>query len=162
MTFLEGCSFFFQKNGVKIKTMRKKEKRMIKILLCCGGGFSSSAMAVKVQKEIIEKGLQDEVSIEFSPASIGVKNYAEYDIIFLCPHRKFKVKEYNEEYVHNQVPMYLIPPRIYGQMAIEDVLQDAKDLLEIFKENPQNPVHFPGEDNVMVIKRSKAYAFSKK
>ena len=135
---------------------------MIRILLCCGGGFSSSALSVKVKKEIIEKGLQDEVDIAFSPASIGVKNFEGYDIIFLCPHRKFKVKEYNDEYVHNQIPMYLIPPKIYGRMGIVDVLQDAKDLLEIFKENPQNPVHFPGEDNVMVIKRDKAYAFSKK
>ena len=33
---------------------------------------------------------------------------------------------------------------------------------EINKENPQNPVHFPGEDNVMTIKRDKAYAFTKK
>ena len=29
---------------------------MLNILICCGGGFSSSAMATKVQKEIEEKG----------------------------------------------------------------------------------------------------------
>jgi len=135
---------------------------MIKILLCCGGGFSSSALTVKAQKEIIEKGMQNDLAIEFAPASVGVRNFENFDIIFLCPHRKFKVKEYNDEHVHNQIPMYLIPPKIYGRMNVEDLYQDAKDLLEIFKENPQNPVQFPGEDNVMRIKRDKAYAFTKK
>lgn len=135
---------------------------MIRILLCCGGGFSSSAMAERVKKAIVEKGLQDKLSIEFSPASLGVRNFENFDIIFLCPHQKYVVKEYNDHFVHNQIPMYLIPPKIYGYMPVEDVLQDAKDLLEIFKENPQNPVHFPGEDNVMLIKRNKAYAFTKK
>lgn len=135
---------------------------MIKILLCCGGGFSSSAQAVRAQKEIIELGLQDEVSVEFMPASEGVRHFEGFDIIFLCPHRKYKVKEYNDLYVKNQIPMYLMPPKMYGFMKVEDVLQDAKDLLEMFKENPQNPVHFPGEDNVMTIKRAKAYAFTKK
>ena len=65
-------------------------------------------------------------------------------------------------YVKNQIPMYLMPPKMYGFMKVEDVLQDAKDILKMFKENPQNPVHFPGEDNVMVIKRDKAYANTKK
>ena len=135
---------------------------MIRILLCCGGGFSSSAQTVRAQKEIIEKGLQDELAVEFAPADVGVRNFEGFDVIFLCPHRKYRVKEYNEKHVQNRIPMYLMPPKIYGFVHVEDLLQDAKDILEMFKENPQNPVHFPGEDNVMTIKRDKAYAFTKK
>lgn len=135
---------------------------MIRMLLCCAGGFSSSAMAEKVKKEIIEKGMQDQLSIEFSPFSMAAREFHDVDIMFVCPHQKFRIKEYNEKYVKNQIPIYLIPPKIYGRMNVEDVLQDAKDIIEMFKENPQNPVHFPGEDNVMVIRRDKAYAFTKK
>ena len=135
---------------------------MIRILLCCACGFSSSAMAEKVKKDIITKGMQDEVSIEFSPFSMAARTFTDVDIMFVCPHQKYRIKEYNDKYVQNKIPIYLIPPKIYGRMNIEDVYQDAKDILEIFKESPQNPVHFPGEDNVMVIRRDKAYAFTKK
>ena len=31
---------------------------MIRILLCCGGGFSSSAIATRMEKEIKEKNLE--------------------------------------------------------------------------------------------------------
>ena len=31
---------------------------MIRILLCCGGGFSSSAIATRMKKEIKEKNLE--------------------------------------------------------------------------------------------------------
>ena len=34
---------------------------MIKILLCCGGGFSSSAIATRMEKEIKEKATVVEV-----------------------------------------------------------------------------------------------------
>ena len=71
---------------------------MIRILLCCGGGFSSSAQTVRAQKEIIEKGLQDELAVEFAPADVGVRNFEGFDVIFLCPHRKYRVKEYNEKH----------------------------------------------------------------
>lgn len=40
---------------------------MIKILLCCAGGFSSSALSTKVEKEIIENKMQNDYYIEFSP-----------------------------------------------------------------------------------------------
>ena len=40
---------------------------MMKILICCLGGFSSSAMTKKVKNEIEEKELQDKISVEFGP-----------------------------------------------------------------------------------------------
>ena len=135
---------------------------MIKMLICCAGGFSSSAMAEKAKKEIIEKHMEDKISIEFAPFSMAARELGGYDLLMVCPHQKYQVKNYNEQYVKNQIPIYLIPPKLYGTMAIEEVYQDAKDILEIFKSNPQNPCHFPGEDDVMRIKRSVAYAHSKK
>lgn len=132
---------------------------MIKALICCGGGFSSSAMARKAQKDIIEKGLSDKISIEFLPFSMACRDglFINYDICLLCPHLKYSLKDKNEKFVKNQVPLYILPPKMYGTMDMDEVYEDVVDLLEIFKENPVNPVHFPGEENPMHIKRSVAY-----
>lgn len=134
---------------------------MIRVLICCAGGFSSSAMAEKAKKEIIEKHMEDKISIDFAPFSMAARELTDYDLMMVCPHQKYQVKAYNDEYVKNRIPIYLIPPRLYGSMAIDEVYQDALDIIEIFKENPQNPCHFPGEENVMRIKRDVAYAHVK-
>ena len=74
---------------------------MIRVLLCCGGGFSSSYVAERMKKEIIAKNLSDQLEMEFSPFSLV--------------------------------------------------------LLEIYQQTHMNPVHFPGEENVLKITRQKAY-----
>ena len=54
---------------------------MIKILLCCGGGFSSSFVAERMKKEIQNLGMEDDVMIEFSPFSIAKNRFLEFDIV---------------------------------------------------------------------------------
>lgn len=34
---------------------------------------------------------------------------------------------------------------------------DVEDIIEIFKETKTNPVHFPGEENPMLIQRKISY-----
>lgn len=126
---------------------------MIRMLICCAGGFSSSAMAEKAKKEIIEKHMEDKISIDFAPFSMAARELGDYDLMMVCPHQKYQIKRYNDEYVKDQIPIYLIPPRLYGTMAIEEVYQDAVEILEIFKKNPHNPCHFPGKESVLRIKR---------
>ena len=57
---------------------------MIKILLCCGGGFSSSYVAERMKKEIVEKHLDQKLMIEFSPFSIAYEKMNDFDIIVCC------------------------------------------------------------------------------
>lgn len=130
---------------------------MLNILICCGGGFSSSALSVKVAKEIKEKGLEDEVFIDFSPFSLAYEKMEDFDIIMCCPHLKYKVKEVVEKYAHNDIPVYVLPPRMYGTMFFEEVYQDAKDIIEQFKKNPMNPFVFKGEEDILRVKRFVAY-----
>lgn len=134
---------------------------MIRVLICCAGGFSSSAMMSKVAKEIVEKQLQDEITIDFEPFSRSYHRIDEADILMVCPHQKYKVKEFVDQYVQDKIPVYLIPPRIYGSMPVEEVLQDAKDIINEFHKTKMNPFHFPGEDNIMRVKRVTAYRNSK-
>ncbi len=44
---------------------------MMNILLCCGGGFSSSAIVGRMQKQIKELNLEDQYTIEFYPFGGG-------------------------------------------------------------------------------------------
>lgn len=129
---------------------------MIRVLLCCGGGFSSSYVAERMKKEIIAKGLSDQLEMEFSPFSLVLEKIDNFDIIICCPHLNIYVKQLLEK-TDVQVPIYVLPPRMYGNMEIEEIYQDVIDLLEIYQQTHMNPVRFPGEDNVLKITRQKAY-----
>jgi cellobiose PTS system EIIB component len=129
---------------------------MIKILLCCGGGFSSSALATKVQKDIVEQNLQNEYYIEFSPFGLAKEKMQDFDIVVCCPHLRFEVKRLMET-VHPDKPFYILPPRMYGLLDIRDLSLDAVDAIELFNRTKINPVHFPGEENTIRIIRNVAY-----
>lgn len=130
---------------------------MLRMLVCCGGGFSSSHMAEKMKKEIIAKQKQDEVYVEFAPFSIACREkIKDFDIMLCCPHLFIAVKNFIKE-ANPSIPLYLLPPRIYGTMILEEVMQDAYDLIKIYQNTHMNPTHFPGEESVMRIKRAKAY-----
>ena len=129
---------------------------MIKILLCCGGGFSSSFVAERMKKEIQNLGMEDDVMIEFSPFSIARNRYLEFDIVVCCPRLNIYVKQLVEK-EDIPIPIYVLPPRMYGNMEIKEIYQDACDLIQMFQETHQNPVHFPHEDNVLRITRQCAY-----
>lgn len=129
---------------------------MIRVLLCCGGGFSSSYVAERMKKEIIAKNLSNQLEMEFSPFSLVLEKIDNFDIIICCPHLNIYVKQLLEK-TDVQVPIYILPPRMYGNMEIEEIYQDVIDLLEIYQQTYMNPVHFPGEENVLKITRQKAY-----
>lgn len=129
---------------------------MIKILLCCGGGFSSSYIVEKLKKEIINNHLENDVMIEYSPFSIALEKIKNFDIMVCCPHLNIYVKQLVQKQ-QIDIPIYILPPKMYGRMEIKEIYQDAKDIIDIFKNNPINPTHFPGEDNPLKIKRSQAF-----
>lgn len=129
---------------------------MLKILLCCGGGFSSSYVTQRMKKEIIEHHLENEVDIEFSPFSIVLEKIDEFDIMVCCPHLNIYVKQLLAK-TDVSIPIYILPPRMYGKMEIEEIYQDARDLVDMFQQGALNPVHFPGEENVLRITRAYAY-----
>ncbi|MGN1181428.1 MAG: PTS sugar transporter subunit IIB [Faecalibacillus sp.] len=130
---------------------------MIKILLCCGGGFSSSAIAVRMQKEIVERGWEDQYSIEFLPIGLGLKVINDYDVILLCPHLKVALDRAIKEELPLHKPIYLLPPKMYGLMKFEEIICDCEDVIKMYNENPTVPVKFPGEDNLLRITRGVAY-----
>lgn len=134
---------------------------MIKILLCCGGGFSSSALCHKVEKEISENNMQNDFFIEFSAFALIKKKINEFDIIVCCPHLIMSVNRFLKN-SNPDKPIYILPPRMYGLISFKELALDVIDIIDLYNKNKTNPVHFPGEENTMMITRSVAYRNSKK
>jgi len=129
---------------------------MIKILLCCGGGFSSSALSRKIEKEILENNMQNDYSIEFSAFSLAIKKISEFDIVICCPHLRFDVKNMIKT-INPDRPIYILPPKIYGQMNIKALIPDVIDVIDLYNKTKINPVCFPGEEDTFRIARNVAY-----
>jgi len=129
---------------------------MIKILLCCGGGFSSSALTSKVKKEILENNMQNDYYIEFSPFILANKKMSEFDIIVCCPHLIMSVKKMVKDSNPNK-PIYILPPRMYGMISFKELALDVIDVIDLYNKTKINPVYFPGEENTMMVTRSVAY-----
>lgn len=133
---------------------------MIKILLCCAGGFSSSALSSKVEKEIIENNMQNDYYIEFSPFILAERKISEFDILVCCPHLIFEVKKMLKTSTPN-IPIYILPPKMYGLMSFKELALDVIDIMDLYNKTKVNPVHFPGEENTMMVARHVAYRNSK-
>jgi PTS system cellobiose-specific IIB component len=128
----------------------------IRILICCGGGFSSSYMMKKVQNEIIERGWQDKVMIDYSPFDLSYRVKDQYDVVMCCPHLALSIPEYLEKHGKN-VPIYILPGKMYGRMYLDDIYQDALDIIDGFRKTGQNPFYFPDEEHYMSSQRIHSY-----
>ncbi|MFR5078185.1 MAG: PTS sugar transporter subunit IIB [[Clostridium] innocuum] len=115
---------------------------MLRMVICCGGGMSSSVISVQIKKAIEDKGWEDEISVAFMPLLFLVKHQEEFDIAMLCPHTMHHAQEMARKN-EIQLPMYVIPARLYGSMNLEYLREDAEDILKIYAETKENPLHFP-------------------
>lgn len=120
---------------------------MLRLVVCCGGGMSSSVLAVKFQEEIDAKGWQDKVSIDYLPLVFLLKQQEKYDIALLCPHLRYHAKQAIEAGIV-KIPLYIIPARLYGAMRLQPLVEDGMDALKLYQENHVNPVLFPGESGL--------------
>lgn len=139
---------------------------MIRILLCCGGGFSSSALAKAVEKQIIEEKMEDQISITFSPftlfaAQIKKNEPISYDAVLCCPHLLHSVNRLCQSFTVS-IPIHILPPRLYGLMTVKEILYDVQDMIELFSMNHTNPFYFPHEKDILRVTRSKSYRNSYK
>lgn len=126
---------------------------MLKLIVSCGMGMSSSALTLHMKKEIEEKGWVDKVSIDYVPFPLLMEGQdtIECDLAFLCPHLMYYAK--NEAHNENiKIPMYIIPSLLYGKMNIQDFVEDAIDLLKLYKDSDEKLYHFP-EEKLLDIKR---------
>lgn len=128
---------------------------MLRMVICCGGGMSSSVISVQVKKAIQEKGWEDEISVAFMPLVFLEKHQEEFDIAMLCPHTMYYAQQMTDKN-KIQLPLYVIPARLYGSMNLEYLREDAEDIMEIYAKTKENPLHFPGE-KFLEVKRNTSH-----
>ena len=138
---------------------------MLKVVICCGAGMSSSYLTQRLQNETRARGLDGEVSFDFFSFEIGLEEaeatLKNYDVAMCCPHLKLVIKRFLESHDIN-CPMYIFPPKMYGTLPFDEVYQDAQDVYAEYQKTHMNPFHFPGEEEPLKIKRGVAYRNWKK
>ncbi len=134
---------------------------MLRIVVCCLGGASSSTMAKHFNDQLVEKGLTDQYSMSFMPFSLLTAegptffsrkgNLQErFDVALLCPHQEFEAKRLVPKLT---IPVFVIPMRMYGPVDVEYLIEDAEDVLELWNQGMPNVVEFPDEGRSMVATR---------
>ena len=139
---------------------------MIRIAICCGGGFSSSTMAAHLNKQLKEKGLEDKVFLEFIPfgnlygggdvafvSGVTTDRQDEVDVALLCPHLEYPAKTAVKE-GKIRIPLFVLPMRMYGLVDIENFVEEAEDVLELWNNGTPNVVTFPDEPRSMTAPRT--------
>lgn len=138
---------------------------MLKVLICCGAGMSSSYLTQKLQNTTKERGLENEVWFEFYSMGLNLidpeNTIKEYDVALCCPHLVTQVKEICKRCPDLETPMHIFPPKMYGMLPFDEVVQEAKDVIEKFQQDHINPVVFPGEDRPLAVKRGTAWSNTK-
>lgn len=134
---------------------------MLRIAVCCLGGASSSTMAEHFNRQLVERGLTEEVTIRFMPFMMltaeGPTFFSrngslqdEVDVALLCPHQEYDAKRAVDKL---RIPVFVIPMRLYGPTDVEYLIEDAEDVLELWRQGVPNVVEFPDEGRSMVANR---------
>ena len=138
---------------------------MFRIAICCGGGFSSSTMAAHLNKQLAESEYKDDVFLEFIPFSAlwgeqaafssgrVTQRQDEVDVALCCPHLEYPAKEAVKQN-KLRIPVFILPMRLYGQINIQGVVEEAEDVLELWRNGAPNPVVFPDEPRPMTATRT--------
>ena len=121
-------------------------------------------MAAHLNKQLEESPFKDDVTLEFIPFS-GLWGEAaafhsgrieerqdEVDVALCCPHLEFPAKDAAKQ-GKLRIPVFILPMRLYGRIDIENVVEEAEDVLELWKNGTPNPIVFPDEPRSMTATR---------
>ena len=98
---------------------------MVKILLCCAGGMSTSLLVEHMKDAAAEKGVEAQI---WAVGEANVKNQEAFDILLLGPQIRYKLKAFKSEY-GDKIPVEMINMRDYGSMNGKAVFDWAMSLL---------------------------------
>ena len=132
---------------------------MLRIVLCCQGGGSSGYLTLHLRKQLEEQGLGERASFSFMAFGGLAKYQDRYDIAMICPHQEYEIKMHAADF---HIPVYVIPMVMYGTMPAEYLIEDAEDLMEVWKAGgAANPITFPDEPRSMTCGRTVSHRRAK-
>ena len=129
---------------------------MLKIMIVCNNGCSSSAIVRRLNKEVERRRLCNQILFSCQEFLLLKSMPQTCDLIMLCPQTYLEVLNLKNEELPN-TPIYLIPPKIFVEMPLDVLLEDAEDILQLINEQHQGIYHFPMEENYMKNRRSCSY-----
>ena len=94
---------------------------MIKILLCCASGMSTSLLVEKMKRAATKQNVEAEIWA-VNAENTDLKD-VEADIIFLGPQVRYAKEEIQK------IPVYMIGMKDYGMMNGDSVLAQALEYL---------------------------------
>lgn len=100
---------------------------MIKIILICANGMSTSMISKRMQKSAEEKNL--EVQIQAMPDAELASNIGEAKIVLVAPQIQYMYKKIKAMADENGIVAELINPADYGMANGAKILDDALKLL---------------------------------
>lgn len=124
-------------------------------------------MAAHLNRQLEESPFKDDVFLEFIPFSGlwgeagafnggGIKERQdEVDVALCCPHLEFPAQRAVKE-GKLRIPVFILPMRLYGQIDIENAIEEAKDVLALWEQGGKaNPIiTFPDEPRSMTATRA--------
>lgn len=102
---------------------------MIRILLACAGGMSTSLLMEKMRAEANKRGIEIEVDAR-SEKSVE-KLVGTFDVLLLGPQVRYVLKQM-EKLAHGQFPVAVIDMKDYGTMNGSKVLDTALKIYHDF------------------------------
>ena len=102
---------------------------MLRILLACAGGMSTSLLMNKMKEEAEQRGI--EVSVDAVGEKTTGNHIGNFDALLLGPQVRYVLKKV-QDVVGDKAPFDVIDMRDYGLINGEKVLQDALYTIEQF------------------------------
>lgn len=93
------------------------------ILLCCGAGMSSGFLAQRARKAAERKGT--DMNIDAKSQSVVEDVIEDYQLLLLGPHYESHLDEFEEIAEPYDIPVAVIPQKIYGALDGEGLVEFA-------------------------------------
>lgn len=102
---------------------------MIRILLACAGGMSTSLLMTKMEEEAKKRGI--EITVDAHSEKSVEKYLGTFDVLLLGPQVRYVLKNI-EKLLDGKYPVAVIDMRDYGTMNGAKVLDTALSIYEDF------------------------------
>lgn len=93
---------------------------MVRILLCCAAGMSTSLLVTKMEEAAAKKGI--EAKIWAVSEQVVSKEEGNFDVLLIGPQIRYKFNDLNKRY-GEKLPVSMIDMKDYGRMNGEAVLE---------------------------------------
>lgn len=105
---------------------------MVKIMLACSAGMSTSLLVTRMEKVAAERGLECKIWAVSETQLLTEYTNEPADVILVGPQVRFRLNGIKEQ-VKNAIPVDVIDMRTYGMMDGAKVLDQALKMIEDWK-----------------------------